>query len=198
MMTSRAEHRLLLREDNADERVTERGRSLGLVDDRRWQAFAQRRDGISAELERLSAIQLQPSPSTQDRLASLGIAALRKPSSLLELLRRPEVSYPQLRAAFGGVEDALIGERVETQVKYAGYVARQTEEVARTRAMEDVRLPEDLDFSSLAGLSNEVRERLSHARPRSIGQASRIAGVTPAAVSILLVHARARGARAVM
>ena len=196
MMTSRAEHRLVLREDNADERVMPRGRALGLVDDERWSMFQSRQKIVADELLRLSSTILQPNAATHDRLAAFGVAPLRKPTSLMELLRRPEVSYVAVKKAYGGVASDAIGDRVETQVKYAGYIARQDEEIARARSNETLALPSDLDFTSMAGLSNEVRERLAKARPSSIGQASRIAGVTPAAVSILMVHARARQSHA--
>jgi tRNA uridine 5-carboxymethylaminomethyl modification enzyme len=126
-------------------------------------------------------------------LVALGTAPLRKPVTLLELLRRPEVGYAGLRAQFGGVADDVVAERVEIRVKYEGYVARQTEEAARLRALEQLALPPTLDYERLAGLSREVKEKLGRVRPRSIGQASRIAGVTPAAVSILMVHVRAAG-----
>jgi len=190
MMTSRAEHRLLLREDNADERLTPLGRSLGLVDDARWAAFSARKQLLDGEMQRLSSTLLSPTEATNDRLAALGTSPLRKPVTLLELLRRPEVTYDSLRAAFGGVDDARVAERVEIRVKYEGYVARQSEEAARLHALEELALPATLDYEQLAGLSREVKEKLGRVRPRSIGQASRIAGVTPAAVSILMVHLR--------
>jgi tRNA uridine 5-carboxymethylaminomethyl modification enzyme len=196
MMTSRAEHRLLLREDNADERLTEIGRRLGLVSSKRYAAFCRRRDRLAAELERLSSTILSPSAGTNDRLAALGTAPLRKPASLLELLRRPEVNYVALQQNFEGVEDSLVAERVEIRVKYQGYVARQSAEAERLRALEEMRVPADLDYAALGGLSREVTEKLSRVRPLSIGQASRIPGVTPAAVSILIVHLRAARARA--
>ncbi|MFO0576007.1 MAG: tRNA uridine-5-carboxymethylaminomethyl(34) synthesis enzyme MnmG [Polyangia bacterium] len=194
MMTSRAEYRLLLREDNADERVMPLGRELGLVDDARWQAFVRRRDAIAAELARLRSVQLVPDAATQARLDELGTARLSRPSTLLELLRRPEVGYPALLTRFGyePLERGL-GERIETAVKYEGYLERQLDEARRFRQLEETALPPDLDFSAVPGLSREVREKLSAQRPRSIGQASRIPGVTPAAVSILLVMAH--GAR---
>ena len=191
MMTSRAEHRLLLREDNAGERLTPIGRRLGLVDDARWAAFSARQAALEAELARLASTTLSPTAGINDRLAAMGSTPLRKPVTLLELLRRPEVSYAQLRAGFGGSDDARVADRVEIRVKYQGYVARQTEEATRMRALEELQLPPTLDYERLAGLSREVREKLGRVRPRSIGQASRIAGVTPAAVSILMVHLRA-------
>jgi tRNA uridine 5-carboxymethylaminomethyl modification enzyme len=195
MMTSRAEHRLHLREDNAAERLTPLGRALGLVDDARWAAFQARQGTVQAELERLGGTWLQPSPASADQLASLGTSALRKPLSLLELLRRPEVGYAALRGTFGGVDDPVVAEQVEIRVKYAGYITRETDQVRRLRTLEALALPEGIDYARLAGLSREVREKLDRVRPRSIGQASRIPGMTPAAVSILIVHARAAGAR---
>jgi tRNA uridine 5-carboxymethylaminomethyl modification enzyme len=197
MMTSRAEHRLLLREDNADERLTERGRRLGLVDDARWAAFTARRDRLAREMERLSSTTLQPTAGINDKLAAMGTTPLRKAVTLVELLRRPEVGYAALRQSFGGDEDARIAERVEIRVKYEGYVARQSLEAERLHALEAMALPPTLDYETMSGLSREVKEKLVRVRPRSIGQASRIAGVTPAAVSILMVHLRAarRGAR---
>lgn len=190
MMTSRAEYRLLLREDNADERVMPLGRELGLVDDARWQAFTRRRDALATELERLRSVQLVPDAATQARLDELGTARLGRPSTLLELLRRPEVGYHALLTRFGyePLERGL-GERIETTVKYEGYLERQLDEARRFRQLEETVLPQDLDFTAVPGLSREVREKLTAQRPRSIGQASRIPGVTPAAVSILLVMA---------
>ncbi len=190
MMTSRAEHRLLLREDNADERLTPLGRRLGLVDDARFAAFTARKTALDGEMARLAGTSLSPSPASNDCMAALGTSPLRKPVTLLELLRRPEVGYASLRAAFGGVDDARVAERIEIRVKYEGYVARQTDEAARMRELEALALPASLDYERLVGLSREVKEKLGRVRPRSIGQASRIAGVTPAAVSILMVHLR--------
>jgi tRNA uridine 5-carboxymethylaminomethyl modification enzyme len=191
MMTSRAEHRLLLREDNADERLTELGRKLGLVDDERWGKYCARRDELRAEMERLSSTALSPIASTDDKLRKMGTSPLRKPITLLELLRRPEVDYRALREQFGGVHDVSVAERIEIRVKYEGYVARQSEEAERLRALEALALPPSLDYERMSGLSREVKEKLGRVRPRSIGQASRIAGVTPVAVSILMVHLRA-------
>jgi tRNA uridine 5-carboxymethylaminomethyl modification enzyme len=195
MMTSRAEHRLVLREDNADERLTPIGRRLGLVDDERWAAFERRRDAVEAELRRLEGTVLQPTVATQERVVALGTAPLKKPTSLLELLRRPEIDYPALRRAGLAPDErelaAPIAERVEVRVKYAGYITREADVAARTRALDDVALPPTLDYRGLAGLSTEAREKLSRVQPRSLGQASRIPGVTPAAISILMVHLRA-------
>ncbi len=188
MMTSRAEHRLVLREDNADERLTPLGRRLGLVDDTRWAAFEVRSRKLADEMARLVETILLPNAATNDRLATLGSVALKKPSSLRELLRRPELGYAQLRQAFGGIDDLRLAERIEIRVKYEGYVTRQTEEVARALAQESLLLPDALDYHALAGLSREVQEKLSRVRPRSLGQAGRIPGITPAAVSILAVH----------
>jgi tRNA uridine 5-carboxymethylaminomethyl modification enzyme len=194
MMTARAEHRLVLREDNADERVMPRGRALGLVDDLRWAAFEARQAAIAGAIARLERTTLAPSEATNDRLAHAikGCAPLRKPTTLAELLCRPDVTLAALERAFGGTSEELsdaIRERVEIRVKYAGYVARQDDEIRRMRALDALPLPA-LDFSSIAGLSNEAREKLTRVQPRSIGQASRIAGVTPAAVSILMVQAQ--------
>jgi tRNA uridine 5-carboxymethylaminomethyl modification enzyme len=188
MMTSRAEHRLLLREDNADERLTPLGKRLGLVDDDRWRAFTLRARALDAELERLRGTMLSPTAGTNDRLVALGTAPLRKPISLVELLRRPEIDYRALASAFGGTEHTGIAERVEIRVKYEGYVARESEEVRRLATLEAMSLPDMLDYESMAGLSREVKEKLGRVRPRSVGQASRISGVTPAAISILMVH----------
>jgi tRNA uridine 5-carboxymethylaminomethyl modification enzyme len=192
MMTSRAEHRLQLREDNADERLTPLGREAGLVDDARWAAFTRRRDAVAAELGRLAAVTLAPTPSTDERLRAIGTAPLRKPATLLELLRRPEVGYAALRRAFGGVDDEAVAARVEVQAAYHGYVARQSEEAARMKALEDLALPPEMSYADLAGLSREAREKLGRVRPRSILQASRIPGMTPAAIAILIVHLRAQ------
>jgi tRNA uridine 5-carboxymethylaminomethyl modification enzyme len=191
MMTSRAEHRLLLREDNADERLTPIGRKLGLVDDARWAAYSARQRALDGELGRLQKTTIAPTDGINDKLVRMGTSPLRKAISLMELLRRPEVNYAALQQNFGGIEDASVAERVEIRVKYEGYVARQAEEAQRMRALEDLSLPVDLDYARLGGLSREVKEKLGRVRPRSIGQASRIPGVTPAAVSILIVHLKA-------
>ncbi|HET7812460.1 MAG TPA: tRNA uridine-5-carboxymethylaminomethyl(34) synthesis enzyme MnmG [Steroidobacteraceae bacterium] len=195
MFTSRAEHRLLLREDNADLRLTPRGRELGLVDDERWAFFEAKRAGAAAELVRFGSTRIKASgipAEWQSRV--LGAAATRDVVTAFDLLRRPEVTYDQVTELIGAAPcaderlAAQIRAQVEVAAKYAGYIERQEEEIARQRRNEETRLPEDLDYAHVAGLSNEVRQKLAQIRPATVGQAARIAGVTPAAVSILLVH----------
>ena len=195
MFTSRAEHRLLLREDNADLRLTPTGRELGLVDDERWGFFEAKRAGSTAELERFTTTRIKASEIPADWQARvLGDTATRDVVSAFDLLRRPEVGYDDVIELIGatpsadGRLQAQIRAQVEVAAKYAGYIERQEEEIARQRRNEETRLPEDLDYARVPGLSNEVRQKLAQARPATVGQASRVAGVTPAAVSILLVH----------
>jgi tRNA uridine 5-carboxymethylaminomethyl modification enzyme len=187
MFTSRAEHRLLLREDNADARLSGHGRRVGLVDDATWALAARRRETVAAELARLAA-------TTIPGGTEVGGAPLRRPTTLLELLRRPEIDVAALARFAAPITDPAVAERVEIAVKYEGYLRRQEAEAARLGRLESVRIPDDLDYHGLGALSNEVREKLAAARPRSLGQAARIAGITPAAVSILatLVAARQR------
>ena len=191
MFTSRAEYRLMLREDNADLRLTERGRELGIVDDARWDAFRRKRDAIHAEQERLSAIWVGPkntSPEVAERV--LG-RALEREYSLASLLRRPNVSYRSLSllASSGSlVEDEAVVEQIEIQAKYQGYVERQRAEVERRAGEDKCPLPLDLEYASVRGLSKEVQQKLAQHRPETIGQAARISGITPAAISLLLVH----------
>jgi tRNA uridine 5-carboxymethylaminomethyl modification enzyme len=183
MFTSRAEYRLTLREDNADLRLTGIGRELGVVDDRRWEAFSRKREAIERERERFQS--------------SYVSAGFRQKLSALELLRRPELAYADVLGLMGGaqpVADPEVAEQVEIQAKYHGYIERQREEVARRRDLEALRLPGDMDYRAVRGLSAEVRQRLEQQRPETVGQASRISGVTPAAVSLLLVHLK-RGAQ---
>ncbi|MEW6613081.1 MAG: tRNA uridine-5-carboxymethylaminomethyl(34) synthesis enzyme MnmG [Pseudomonadota bacterium] len=197
MFTSRAEYRLQLREDNADLRLTPVGRELGLVDDARFARFEAKRNAIAAEQARLAATRLRPEqvPAAQAE-AVLG-QPLSRDFSLMELLRRPGVSYAALMSLPGAgaaVADAKVAEQVEIQAKYAGYIDRQQEEIARSRRWEDLPLPPDLDFRALSGLSTEIVQKLEKHRPDTLGQASRISGVTPAAVSLLLVHLKKRSA----
>jgi len=196
MFTSRAEYRLSLREDNADLRLTETGRELGLVDDIRWAAFCRKRDAIAAETERLKSVWVNP------RLLPAGEAerVLGKPMEreyrLFDLLRRPEVGYRSLMTLHGageGVTEPEVVEQVEIQAKYSGYVERQREDVEKAQESESLRIPADLDYGAVHGLSIEVRQRLAQHRPETLGQASRVQGITPAAISLLLVHLKKRG-----
>ena len=195
MFTSRAEYRLMLREDNADARLTETGRKLGLVDDARWEAFGRKRDAVARERERLRSTWVNPrtvSPVVAERV--LG-QAIERQYSLEELLRRPNVSYHslmELDMLDACVEDYAVAEQVEIQVKYQGYIDRQREEVRRGEANESTALPQDFDYRAVRGLSVEVQHKLGLHRPETIGQAARISGVTPAAISLLLVHLKRR------
>jgi tRNA uridine 5-carboxymethylaminomethyl modification enzyme len=196
MFTSRAEYRLLLREDNADLRLTESGRELGLVDDARWALFSHKREAIEQEQQRLAAIWLRPDdvpPEQADILAG----PLSKEANALQLLARPNVAYRELtrlpRLA-PGIDEPQVIEQLEVQAKYAGYIERQRGEIEKHRASEAVALPQDLDYSGVRGLSSEVREKFQRHRPQTLGQASRIPGVTPAAISLLLIHLKKRSA----
>ena len=196
MFTSRAEFRLQLREDNADLRLTETGRRLGLIEEARWAAFCRKRDAIAAECERLRTTWVNPTLLP----ASAAAAVLGKPIeheyTLFDLLRRPEVDYRalmRLPAAGPGSDDPAVVEQVDIQAKYQGYIVRQQEEVARAAEYEALALPADLDFSQVAGLSREVQQKLQTHRPETLGQASRIQGVTPAAISLLLIHLKRLG-----
>lgn len=195
MFTSRAEYRLVLREDNADLRLTEKGRELGLVDDERWSAFSAKREAIDLEQQRLRSTWVQPSSDTGKAFAEKFATPLTHEYSLLDLLRRPEVDYHTLCELTGQVEiSADAAEQVEIHTKYAGYIERQQEEINRLRQHEQTRIPENLDYLTLNGLSNEIKHKLADVRPETLGQASRIPGVTPAAVSLLLIHLKKRSA----
>ncbi|WP_321349673.1 tRNA uridine-5-carboxymethylaminomethyl(34) synthesis enzyme MnmG [Halopseudomonas oceani] len=195
MFTSRAEYRLVLREDNADLRLTEKGRELGLVDDERWAVFNAKREAIEQETQRLRSTWVQPASEQGKAYSAQYGTPLTHEYSLLDLLRRPEVDYTALVELTGASDiPADAAEQVEIQAKYAGYIERQQEEIERLRQHEQTRLPEDLDYASLNGLSNEIRAKLADVRPQTLGQASRIPGVTPAAVSLLLIHLKKRNA----
>ncbi len=193
MFTSRAEFRLQLREDNADARLTERGRELGCVDDTRWDAFARKRDGVAAEHARLARVFAAPNNALGAEIAqTLGITLTRE-ASALELLRRPELDYAKLMqvASLGpGVDDSTVAEQVEVGIKYAGYLDRQRDEIERQRRHEALAIPQDFVYADVRGLSAEVGQKLARVKPETIGQAARISGVTPAAISLLLVHLR--------
>jgi len=200
MFTSRAEHRLLLREDNADARLTPTGRRLGLVDETRWKVFSSKQEAITAERERLGAILIQPVDAALEPV-------LRREQRALELLKRPDVDYAWLtrllrvgsRTSSPGEYPELteqIDAQIEIEARYAGYVKRQQDEIERSRGTDDLALPDNLDYTAIHGLSYEIRQNLARQRPATVGQASRIPGVTPVAVSLLLVHLKKRGRRA--
>ena len=196
MFTSRAEHRLLLREDNADLRLTPAARAMGLVDDERWEFFEAKRAGSERELARFRDTRIKAAEIPAEWSARvLGDTASRDALPAFDLLRRPEVSYEHVIELIGAMpnpEDDRLGPQIRVQLevaaKYSGYIERQEEEIARHRRNEETRLPSDLDYARVAGLSNEVRQKLEQIRPATVGQAARVSGVTPAAVSILLVH----------
>ncbi|WP_278929815.1 tRNA uridine-5-carboxymethylaminomethyl(34) synthesis enzyme MnmG [Pseudomonas qingdaonensis] len=195
MFTSRAEYRLILREDNADLRLTEKGRELGLVDDARWAAYSAKRESIEREEQRLKSTWVQPNTAMGQAIVDKFGTPLSHEYNLLNLLIRPEIDYAGLVEVTGGGEiDPQVAEQVEIKTKYAGYIDRQQEEIARLRASEDTRLPEDIDYAGISGLSKEIQGKLSQARPETLGQASRVPGVTPAAISLLLIHLKKRGA----
>ncbi len=189
MFTSRAEYRLLLREDNADLRLTETGRQLGLIDDARWRAFCTKREAIERESERLKSSWIQPnSPAAAIIEAKTG-KALGREYSLLDLLKRPELNYADVANLDGTpVTDEAVAEQVQIQAKYQGYIDRQQGEIDKLKRHEATPLPEDLDYASVEGLSHEIRQKLASARPGTLAQAARISGVTPAAVSMLLIY----------
>ncbi|MDH5298143.1 MAG: tRNA uridine-5-carboxymethylaminomethyl(34) synthesis enzyme MnmG, partial [Desulfobulbaceae bacterium] len=195
LFTSRAEYRLLLREDNADLRLRDIGRGLGLVDDPTFASFEEKRQAIAAGLAWLNANTLTPTVQVNERLLAVGSSELKQPATLADLLRRPELDFDQL-AVVAGMELAVaeaVREVVRLEVRYEGYIRRQEEQVERFRRLEEVLLPEELVYQGLPGLSNEVVEKLGRVRPRSLGQASRISGVTPAAISVLQVHLKKIG-----
>ncbi|MFP4463193.1 MAG: tRNA uridine-5-carboxymethylaminomethyl(34) synthesis enzyme MnmG [Guyparkeria sp.] len=193
MFTSRAEYRLMLREDNADQRLTPIGHELGLVDERRWRAFNEKMEAIEAERGRLKDIWVHPGHPAADRLEG----SITRNVTALDLLRRPELDYVAIAAVDELAPEAMpapaVIEQLEIEAKYAGYIDRQRDEVARSVRQEQEAIPADLDYAEIRGLSNEVRDKLGQQRPATVGQAARIPGVTPAAVSLLLVHLKRRG-----
>jgi tRNA uridine 5-carboxymethylaminomethyl modification enzyme len=196
MFTSRAEYRLLLREDNADLRLTEKGRELGLVDDDRWAKFTEKRESIELELQRLRGQWVHPNSPLLDVLNPELNTPISREASFEDLLRRPEMDYPKLMSLEGfgpGLEDQQAAEQVQIQVKYSGYIQRQQGEIDKAIRHESSLLPLDLDYQEVPGLSNEVIAKLNNHKPDTVGQASRISGITPAAISILLVHLKKRG-----
>jgi tRNA uridine 5-carboxymethylaminomethyl modification enzyme len=196
MFTSRAEYRLLLREDNADLRLREKGYERGLVSRERHEACERKKEQIEGLLEMLGQKRMKPDPVTQARLKAMGQAPLKQPIDLKQFLRRPSVNIAYLEA-FGvpdGPLDPAVLQEVEVQVKYESYIEREIEEVERIRKFEKVSFPADLRFRELNGLSREVQEKLEEVRPVNLAQASRISGVTPAAIATLMIHLKKRGA----
>ncbi|VWX59370.1 glucose-inhibited cell-division protein [Burkholderiales bacterium 8X] len=199
MFTSRAEFRLQLREDNADMRLTEAGRKLGLVEDARWTAFCRKRDDVSRETERLKSVWVNPRNLPPEESARVLGKAIEREYNLGDLLRRPGVSYKNLMSLDGGKYGPMVElgeveiEQIEIAAKYAGYIGRQHDEVERASRLESLKLPADLDYSEVSALSFEVRQKLNKHRPETLGLASRISGITPAAISLLMVHLRRHG-----
>jgi tRNA uridine 5-carboxymethylaminomethyl modification enzyme len=198
MFTSRAEYRLLLREDNADIRLTESGYKLGLVDEARWQRFNEKQEAVEQEKQRLASNWVHPNHEAVESLNPVLKNPITREHSLEELIRRPEMTYEKLMS-IDSLDSGLIAsdeqaaEQVEIQIKYAGYIARQQDEIERTKRNENTVIPMDMDFSVISGLSNEVVAKLVDARPETIGKASRISGITPAAISLLLVYMKKQG-----
>ena len=196
MFTSRAEYRLLLREDNADIRLTEKGRKIGLICDQRWKRFNEKMENIELERQRLRSLWVQKDHKEVDLVNALLKGPISKENSLEDLIRRPEVRYDDLMKieAFGpAIEDKQASNQIEIQIKYAGYIDRQLDEIAKKKRHEDTIIPLDFDFQQISGLSNEVVAKLSDVRPETIGKASRISGITPAAISLLLVYLKKHG-----
>ena len=189
MFTSRAEHRLILREDNADLRLTEKGRELGLVDDTRWAAFTEKREAIEKETQRLKSTWILPKTPEGDIVDAITKVPLTREYSLMDLLKRPEITYQDIGMLKGeAVADPQVAEQVQIAAKYEGYISRQLEEIEQSRRYENTKLPRDVDYSKVGGLSNEILQKLNQLQPETLGSASRIQGVTPAAISQLLVY----------
>ena len=194
MFTSRAEYRLLLREDNADMRLTEKGRELGLVDDHRWQAFSEKKEAVARERQRLQTTWVQAKSPEAEVIAAKIATPLVREYALMDLLKRPELSYHDIAHLKGAVEIAPdVAEQVEIEAKYAGYISRQQEDIERMRRNENTPIPADFDYSNIEGLSNEVKQKLMSAKPESMARAARIPGVTPAAISLVLITLKKRG-----
>ena len=198
MFTSRAEYRLSLREDNADVRLTEIGRSLGMVDDHRWDSFCRKRDAVAAEIERLKSVWINPRLVSRETQEAVLGRTIEREYAMHDLLKRPEMNYKKLfdlvraedqSSVLSDLQlDDVVSSQVEIEVKYAGYVARQKVEVSKQTALEQTKIPVGFDYGAISGLSKEVVIKLETAAPETVGQASRISGVTPAAISLLLVY----------
>jgi tRNA uridine 5-carboxymethylaminomethyl modification enzyme len=195
MFTSRAEYRLLLREDNADFRLRDVGHKLGLVSDHVYQGFCKKREQVEQLLRRLREFKIRPEPSVIDRLQRIGSTPIKNITPLYQFLRRNEIFFEHLREFDPGLTgvDERIAEEVETRIKYEGYILRQERQVEKLKRMEHVKLPEEIDYGTVYGLSKEVEEKLNRVRPISLGQASRISGITPAALMAIQVHLKKYG-----
>jgi len=191
MFTSRAEYRLSLRQDNADLRLTEKAHELGCIDDARWQALCNKREAIEKEQQRLKGLWIRPNTDAAKAFAEKYQTKLEREYSAADLLNRPEVDYRSLTSIAdigANVRDEMVIEQIDIQAKYAGYLSRQQNEIEKHKKNEASKLPDKIDYDQVTGLSNEIRQKLIEIRPDTIGQASRIPGVTPAAISLLLVH----------
>lgn len=194
MFTSRAEYRLLLREDNADLRLTQTARDLGLIDENRWKIFSDKRESIVKESDRLSSTWVQPNTPEGDAVNLVVDQPLSREYSLQDLIKRPGISYADVAGVKGEASnDPQVAQQVEIQIKYSGYIDRQSEEIERSRRYENSRIPTEFDYHTVEGLSNEVKQKLSSAQPETLARASRIPGVTPAAISLLLIYLKKRG-----
>ncbi len=191
MFTSRAEYRLLLRQDNADLRLTEKGRDLGCVDDERWNFFVKKKETIEKEQQRLKKQRIWPKSTVAKAIESRFQQLLERDYSAMDLLRRPEINYPalmQIEELGPAVLEPSVAEQIDIQAKYEGYLTHQLAEIARQKKYQTAQIPSSLDYNQVTGLSNEVRQKLNETKPTTLGQASRIPGITPAAISLLLVH----------
>jgi tRNA uridine 5-carboxymethylaminomethyl modification enzyme len=196
MFTSRAEYRLLLRQDNADLRLTEKGRELGLIDDERWQRFCKKRDAIESETQRLASTWVQAGSAEAKSLEAKLSSPLTREYSMMDLLKRPELDYRDLAEISSQASDDIqVAEQVEIAAKYSGYIQRQLTEIERTRNQLETKIPEDFDFHGVEGLSKELQEKLTQVKPDTVARASRIPGVTPAAISLLLVYLKKQSSR---
>jgi tRNA uridine 5-carboxymethylaminomethyl modification enzyme len=194
MFTSRAEYRLILREDNADLRLTEIGRKLGVVGDERWSNFDEKREAIDVEMARMKSTWIQPNSAEAGALESKLTTPLAREYNLADLVKRPEMTYADLAEVKPSETEVApdVAEQVEIQIKYSGYIDRQRDEIEQLRKHENTELPEDFDYAQVGGLSNELKFKLEAVRPVSIAQANRIQGMTPAAISLLLIHLKKR------